>query len=158
MSEEMIGAARAQARELRLAQARVTVVESVYHFLPKRQPQGSEVRYSRTLASAEQIYVRLMQIGPEWAKLDCGWVKAASMLVLSNEEGKGLDRVPTPAQRAETAARVVELATTTPEGALVSTDLVPPGESLRRIPSELGWIWVRCRTGTALVTLTLVPA
>lgn len=153
---ELIDQARAEGKKRILAQARVTVVESVYHFLPNRQPGGRELRHSRVLASHEQRYERTFRVGPEWQRLDPAWVKEASLFLLENEEGKGLTKIPSPAQRAEIDARIVEVGAGK-DGPSLVTDLVPPGQSIRRIPADLN-IWLRCRSGEAEVTLTLVPA
>lgn len=73
-----------------VGEARVTVVQHVYHYRPGKQAVSKSHRFCRTLKSGdEQAYSRELTVAEEWTQLDLGWVKEASVLVLSNEEKSG---------------------------------------------------------------------
>lgn len=135
---------------------RLTVVERVYHQQIGSEPFAVESVFSRTLDSEEEHYQRTVKVNDGWTKLDCGWVSAASVLILRNEEGVFRHTNPTPEEEAEVALRVVELGLQI--GAYVeTTDEVRPQESIRRCPVDLSRLMVRCRHGAAKLRLTLIP-
>lgn len=137
--------------------SRITVVETVYHQTVPDQPTALESRFSRFLASDEQVYVRRLTVGEDWQRLDTGWLKVASLLLVSNDEGRGQQVQPTDQERADIAARVIEVAHGEYRSAILPDWLIPPGESLRGCPASLGNIWLRCRQGVARCTVVLFP-
>jgi hypothetical protein len=120
--------------------SRLVVIERVYHQRPGQQPITTQSRFSRTLESSEQQYVREVTVTEEWTPIDTGWIKSAGMLHLSNDE--------------RDAAKVVQV---TVQGSNIPAWLVIPGESLRGMPADAGRLMVRCQRGTARCTLTLIP-
>ncbi len=143
-----------QQQQIRISKSRIVVVETVYHQQHGGQPTAVESRYAHNLTTDEQVYgPRKIVATEEWKPLDVGWVKSASLLILSNEEGKGLQVNPTEQQRKDMAARVVEL----------SWDprpfvwLIHPGHSFRGCPSQLKGLIIRCRSGQAECFVTVYP-
>lgn len=132
--------------------SRLVVAGEVYHQPAGGQPTSVPLRYARALGSAEQAYRRDLVVTGEWRPLEAGWVVSASLLIIENKEG-AFRAQPTAAERAEAAARVVEVACPPGPGWLV-----PPGESFAGCPSALGALRLRCLAGEARVTVTVVPA
>lgn len=135
--------------------SRFVVVESIYHQHHGRQPTGTEHRYQRWLSSNDQPYVRELHLTEEWAPLDCGWLKSASLLHLHNIP-PSYKTYPTPGEAATNASKIIEV------GLLVHPPItvcfvVPPGETFRASPANLTPLYLRCRRGTANCTLTLFP-
>lgn len=134
-------------------QARITVIETIYFQSPDSQPIGTEDRTLITLDTDEQPYIRNLTIGPEWKRLDAGWLETASLIHLRNNEGTYLDKHPTEEERAEMNGRIVEIAgDQTPPFALVR-----PGRSIRMEPYCLDSTFLRCCSGSAKCTLTIFP-
>lgn len=136
---------------------RLSVVEAVYHTPFGKDPVSTESRFSRWLETDEQPYVRRIKVGPEWRQLDAGWLAAASMLLVANEEGLDQTRQPTQAELAASVARVV-LVGVWAGGEVVPCFRVPPGESMRAEPVSLGAIRLRCEAGEARCVITIYPA
>ena len=152
---------------------RVTVVEQAYYQSPDDQPRCVETRYSQDLETDEQPYLRLMKVPGEWTKLDCGWIEEASLLILTNEEGRIGTVIPSREEREASALRVVEVGwevaappegprsmhspERTPPPPIVPVLTVPPGRSIRVTPQLLRAMRLRCRSGMARVTVNLFP-
>lgn len=137
---------------------RVTVIQQVYHHQPGMQPAVVEVKSARWLDSEEQAYDRNVSVGPDWSGIDSGWVPSPSMAVLYNREGVNLSAVPSAAELDALKAKVVEVGfapgDTPPSAAL----LVPPGEAQVMAVADVRTLRVRCRSGSARCTLTLIPS
>ena len=134
----------------------VTVVENVYYQpLQGQTEQVGEAAYSRSIQSHEQPFVRRFAAGESWKPLPCGWIDHCGLLILANDEGRYMHRHPSPEEKATVASRVVELAYTGDEASFCW--LVLPGETMRGYPSDASKLVIRCRKGTAQVTLTLLP-
>lgn len=148
---------------------RLTVTGMVYHQAYNELPTLFESSYSQLLASTGgQPYKREVTVGEEWTELDTGWLDPpGGMVVVRNNEGKWLVTNPTPEERTEAAKRVVELvflrsdelASSYQGTALDDADLsIPPGDFQRLIPaSDRVRVWLRCRHGTAKVTVYVTP-
>jgi hypothetical protein len=134
----------------------VVTIETVYHQIAGEQPMSVEVRSRRTLNTDEQPYQRKLTVGPEWQKLDTGWIVNPSVLVVSNEEGTRIFTNPTEDQRTELAAKEVRVGIKM-GGSVVAISRIPPGESVRNIPVEAGNLWIRCCHGSARVIVTAFP-
>ncbi len=145
------------------------MVTMAYHQLAGEQPASVENRSSRCVSSDEQPYVRQLtgknRVGEAWQPVDCGWLEEASLVSISNEEGKGLQKIPTAAEAAETAARVIEIGVANrseeapayfPE-AVIPVLVVLPGESVCFSPASLASLRMRCRSGEAKVNLVAFP-
>lgn len=135
---------------------RLSVVQMVYHQQPDGQPTVQEARYSRWLESDEQPYLRRMTVGEEWVALDVGWVEKAGMLVLRNEGGPPSPVKLTPEQKAEAAAKVIEVGFT--EGLTGQVWLIPPGESMAGVPRNAKELRVRCQSGEVKLSVCVLPA
>lgn len=138
------------------SKARLTVVERVYHQPPDGDGFAVESTFARELQSDEERYQRTMKVNEGWTQLDCGWVSAASVLIIKNEEGVFRLVNPTPEEEAEAALRVLEV------GLQIGTyveplDEIHPQESIRRCPVDLSRLVMRCRHGAAKFRLTLIP-
>ena len=130
---------------------RLTVIETVYYQLSNSQPMSVPVRFTRQIKTDEQPWVRKIQVGENWQPIDKGWIKNCSMLMLVNEEGSGLQKVPTEEERRDISARVV----------LIGNDSfcvrVRPGESCRIEPDDFLDANLICMQGKARCTLYIFP-
>lgn len=152
----------------------ITVVEQVYHYQMGHEPTLVESRYNRPLAEDEQPYVRRLLVDGEWRPLDMGWLAAASLMVIVNEEGHFRQAYPTDDQRKEAEARVIEVGMmcnvpadrTGPRDMHSSSKTVPavvpcwevgPRESSRVTPIAGAVYSLRCRSGKGKCTLHLFP-
>lgn len=146
--------------------ARLVVVENIYYQVPGEQPVSVSTSYTRMLdtpytvdSSPEfQPYARDLRISDCWTQLDIGWMrdKGASLLVLSNEEGKYLSAIPTEEEKRSLKKRVVHImfgSGRVPQNLL----LLLPGESIRITPWSLEPIVVRCYEGSAKCRLWVFP-
>lgn len=152
---------------------RVTVVEQAYYQSPDDQPRCVETRYSQDLASDEQPYLRLMKVTEEWKPVDHGWIEEASLLILTNEEGRIGTVIPSRADLEASSMKVIEIGWQLegpPEGprTMHSPDRLPPppivpflvvhpGKSVRVTPQFLRAMRLRCRSGMARATVNLFP-
>lgn len=145
---------------------RVGVVETVYYQDPKEEhPTSVVTRYTRWVDSPEQPYgPRKITLTESWAELDCMWVEAPSILLLSNEEGKRYVVRPTEEELKTISKRVVEIAQLAKlpyqsnDVIVVPFAQVRPGESIRFQPLDLFKLRVRCVQGTAVCKLTAFPS
>ena len=139
---------------------RLTVTEMVYHQVPGEQPTIWETQYVRSVDREAQPYLRRCKATEEWQPLDLGWSTewpdGASLLTLRNEEGKFAVN-PTDEERAESEAKVIELAAIA-GGQLVGVILIRPNsQDMRLEPTNLRSLRIRCRSGTARYTMCLFP-
>lgn len=155
-----------------IARDRIAVVETVYHQAAGEQPTSVESRFQRWLEGNEQPCVRRCHdrenvATEDWKPLDAGWIRQAGMIVLTNDEGRFSQTIPTSQEHDEAIARVIEVGCypvgewdMSPETSIVllACWLVLPGESLRAQPVNLKSLRVRCRKGTAKFTLCVFPA
>lgn len=138
-------------------ESRLSVTEVVYHFVPGQTPASLPSRVNRRLLSDEQPWVRRLQVGDQWQRLEAGWVERCSFLRVANEEGAELSKPQRAAAAEHLAARTVELGRGPTADAVEVEDEIPAGESVRRLPPSLKCLWLRCRTGRAAVTVVAVP-
>lgn len=152
---------------------RVTVVEQAYYQSPDDQPRVVETRYTQDLQSDEQPYLRVMKLTEEWKPIDCGWIEDASLLILTNEEGRVGTVIPPREEQDAAALKVVEVGWEVgapptgprtmhspeipPPPPIVPCIAVPPGKSVRITPQLLRAMRLRCRSGMARVTVNLFP-
>lgn len=141
----------------------LTVCESVYYQADGSSPTIAESRFMRLLVGEEQPYSRTFRVGQQWKELDAGWLAecGSSLLTLANEMPQW-QVVPTAEEKAEAAARQVELALAGEEAGQWTSPprafaLLRPGESVRFEPLNLSALRLRCRSGETRVTLTLLP-
>jgi len=113
-----------------------------------------ESRYEVPVQSEEQPYLRYFTVEEEAKFLDTGWVEDHSLLVVRNEEGKGLPTNPTDEERAALEERVVELY----GGESVFRILIHPKRSVQLTLSCTKGLMMRCRKGSARITLAVFPA
>jgi hypothetical protein len=153
---EGLGALIAPSEDPPILRNVVSVVEQVYWQPALDQPQQLlESACGRELESDEQPYVRRLVVNEEWRPIDCGWIgDECGMFLLCNEEGKHLHKNPTPEQKASLDEKVVELRF---DRNPTCFWYILPGESMRGCPSNAQSLFIRCRSGTARVTLTLLP-
>lgn len=119
--------------------------------------------YSGRCELEEKPYERNLRVTEEWQQLDVGWFKdypdkQPEEMLLINEEGSLLQRIPTEEEKASIASRVVEVGAVAGEtGIILPVAKVKPGRSLRYSPQEVRRVWLRCRSGVARVSLVLIP-
>jgi hypothetical protein len=136
---------------------RMTVVEKVYYQQVGDSPTSFEFSFSRDLTSHEQVYRRQCKAERDWEPLDYGWIKEVGTILIQNEEGKRLFVNPTEEEKADTASRIIEVSCICgleiPSGWLVY-----PGETFRGSTECLGRVRIRCREGTAVFTVIVIPS
>jgi hypothetical protein len=152
---------------------RLAVVATVYHVPQDDEPVSVQYQFDRSVRSDEQTYTRRVKIGEQWTPLDHGWVEQAGMVVVSNDEGRFLKANPTIEEKAETSLKIIEIAVVaimTSEknrtmhspprlpDVTVPFGLVYPGETTHLTPLDVKTLRLRCRSGTARVSLTVIPA
>jgi hypothetical protein len=129
---------------------RLTVVETAYHQIVGERPSQVERRFTRELAGGEQLWERRLRVVSEWQPIDLGWIDRPGLLILANEEGRWDQVNPTPAERAEAAAKILEVAFLRQDDLYplsLADLLVLPGESSRVHPADGVTVYVRCTTG-----------
>lgn len=137
--------------------SRVTVVERVYHQLPYKEAHQVEARFSRNLESKKRHHTEYLEATEEWQPLPCGHLQDdVGMLVLHNDAETTPGVIPSPEDLDELAKRVIEVSYACPSDSY-NCWLVPPGESMRGMPSHATQLFYRCQHGTAEATLTLIP-
>jgi hypothetical protein len=131
----------------------ITVVQTVYHQPAGEEPTAVTLQYVRPLETSEQPYVRKIKVGESWQPLDLGWIEQPGMILLVNDEGKFTQTIPTPEERAEAEAKVVEVGLGSPPW------LIPPQGSFLGMSSGIGrrLVNLRCQKGTARVTIHVYP-
>ena len=135
----------------------LTVTETIYHQSWGEGPTSVNSAFTRELSIQEQPYSRKIKIGETWQPLDLGWFSDrpndVGMIQLVNEEGHFEQTQPTDEERAEAAAKVIELNFL----ALTNSWLILPRESFRGCPSLPGGVRIRCRSGVARATINVYP-
>jgi len=133
---------------------RLAAVGTVYHQPFGEGPTSIEFRFSRELEAKEQLYSRHIKVSEAWELLDCGWIKSAGMLVITNDEGKHQQVKPTAGELEAISKRIVEVA----YGRSGKHGwLIPPGESMIGCPSNVQGLYIRCHSNTARCTVHLIP-
>lgn len=132
-----------------MKQARIVVVEYIYHQLPGQQPIAVENRFSRQLASLEDPYFRRLTVGREWLALDTGWVKSAGLVSLCNEMDKPVVNL-SAAEHETWQKRQLQVSVGEHKTGCL---LLLPGESLRIQPEENPTIWLRVHPNCPVDTL-----
>jgi hypothetical protein len=135
---------------------RITAVLNVYHEQSGEQPKQVSLSFSGMLEINQESYSRRLHALSEWAKLDCGWVHAEDVgfIVVENIEGKHPTVNPTEKQKAEIAARIIEIAF---EGALDFSWPVPPQMFFFAVAERAADLRIRCRSESAQYRITVLP-
>jgi hypothetical protein len=139
-----------------MAKPRITIVQMIYHQLPDSNPVTMDQRFTRTLETLEQQYVRHTTIsqGPNWTDLDTGWFKnECSHLILKNNEGRNWSKIPTQSQKDEVASRILDISFDGINAVLE----VRPGEATSFFPIDLSKIKLRSRNGNAKISIIVLP-
>lgn len=154
---------------------RITVIETVYFQGPDAEPTSRECNFSNWVGTDEQPYLRRCRIGEAFKPLDLGWLSniPIGLVCIDNHEGSFPEKLPTPQEKANAAAKVLEVSfglSTAPQSltmhdppsppptATVPAILVKPGEGVRFQPAAAKNVLIRCRSGEARVTITVFPA
>jgi len=132
--------------------SRVIVLASACFQEQGRQPSAPrDDRVSWPCATDDQPYPRKVLVGAEWQRLELGWLEEAgaanaSLIWMTNEEGRRWEVNPTPAERARVEGRVVEVGSkgvkygdVMPWGLLV-----PLRAPLVLVPADPSNVWLRC--------------
>ncbi len=152
--------------------SRIVVVESVVHQTPGDDPIVVEARFSRWLESGEQPFIRRMYLEQDWRKLEIGWIKSSSMLMLTNEPDMLVVR-PSAEVQAIQVEKIIEVAIlpqelvtgmprdmhSPPRAAIqpLPFSYILPGESIRICPTDAGSIVLRARAGCIKCNVSLFP-
>ena len=132
---------------------RLTVVEHVYHQIQGDAPTSIEAKYSTPLESDEQVYTRQTIATETPEQLDIGWIKDWQLLIIENNAGKNLQKIPTEEQKQDIAQRVIQITSGDTPIALIY-----PGTSARFCPADLKSLDVRCLHGSARYVLHIIPS
>lgn len=143
------------------SKGRVTVVHRVMCQQVGENPFPIETGFARWLETDEQPVGRTCKVGEEWTPLYHGWLESAGILIVVNEEGRRLAVVPTAEEAKEIDEKIVEVGISSPymgkEFIQPFTTIPPRGEDMRINPIDLTRLRLRCRKGTARVTISLIP-
>jgi hypothetical protein len=145
---------------------RMTVVEKIYHQPANGEAFCCETTFERTLNDEESVYSRKVKATEEWKPLDYGWItennQKVGMLVIRNDEGKNIQRLPSDEEKVELAGKILEIGCL--QAAQESTGdrhcvFVPlfhilPGESMRGVPANQD-IQVRSLKGSGQISYTV---
>jgi len=134
----------------------LTVVKTIYYSPFGRKAVAHEVRFERQLDTYDQSYERIIIIGPEWERLDFGWLNGnVGVFSLSNMEGTFYGQMqPSKEERDAIATRIVEVGIDPQREPLY---LVRPGENFDASPVCPERLIVRAQTECARCTLFVVP-
>lgn len=155
---------------------RLTVLHTTYYQAPGQEPTSVECNYGDWLQTDEQPYSRRITVGPDWVPVDLGWIRDPGYVVITNE-APTFRTLPTPEERADAYARVVEVGVevpsppeaktvrdmhapprATPTGPVIMPVwLVGPGKDLPGVLSNPGCLRVRCTHGACRITITAYP-
>lgn len=141
----------------------LTVVSTVYfrNRVDGGDPQSLITRWSRTLITEEQPYVRSMTVGSEWEPLDTGWLKnEVGLLIILNREGSFPQRIPTPRERSDASKKVVSVGLYNDWGdqiSIVPFTFVFPQEDVRFVPVECSSIRLYSEFGTSKISIHAYP-
>lgn len=166
--------------------SRLSFKGNLFYYSKDNQPIAMTFGFSRSQETEEQAFSRTIKVGEEWVKLEVGWIKTCSGLLLVNEEGRRLQRVPDHQEREDMKERIVEICLLpyeditlgtlipahieprdmhspprpAPQGPKLSPLLyLPPGETSGPLyPVNVHGIYLRCRKGSVKVTTLLIPA
>ncbi len=140
----------------------VNILSTVYHRNPGENPITLETNMRHELVSDEQPYQRRCRVGEEWEPLDFGWLAPkdgpldVGSIHIVNEEGKFLQKQPTPEQRAKTEAKILEIRVT-PDNCCWGYFLIAPGQPFYNYPTQPKDLQIRCQKGIARFTITVFP-
>jgi len=137
---------------------RLTVVERVYYQSDLDEPTERESCYERCNTSEEQPYSRSVRVS-QVTQIDAGWLgggKPCGMVSFSNEEGKRLQKIPTPAEERQLQKRVLRVFTSKNS---LNPLLVPPGTSIRFYIQDVEEIFLQSADPdqTVLCRYTIYP-
>jgi hypothetical protein len=134
---------------------RLTVTQSVNHEHRGEPPKSVVVGYSRTLEYKEEPYQRRFSVPGTWTPIDLGWMPSDKVgcVVLENLEGRSHLVNPTDEERKEIEAKVLEVSYHQDSKAC---DLIRPGASDIKWPSDASKLYVRCQSGTASCRISVI--
>jgi hypothetical protein len=121
--------------------ARLTVVEKVYHQRPNKDATVTQTSFSQSLNYKDQPYVREeVEVGKDWEKVDLGWIGAVKCgyIIIQNMEKQG-------------SANLLEVSFSNDLETLLPTEPVCPGllifprDSLRIYPLHPNVLRIRAR-------------
>lgn len=138
---------------------RLISTEMLYYHPVDDDPMSVNPKFVRNVSSDESPYgPKKVQVGPDWAPLDAGWVKKISILLLENV--RPLRQVyPTLQEKDEEESKVVEIGAALGD-LVVQTQEILMGETLKISPclGDITGMRVRCRKGSTLAKLTVFPS
>ena len=148
----------------------LTVVETVYYQPYSEEARGYDSRYQRRLESKdEEPYQRRCKAGPEWQRIDIGWLAKSGkigLLLIENREGTFRHINPTDEERQKAESLVLEVGIligfdTNEAGKCVKViepiDRIQPRESRRSQPIRPDKLYIRCVNGEAKYLVTTIP-
>ena len=135
---------------------RLTVLETVYHQTPSKQPHTVATTSVRICETHEQVYTRELIATEEWQPVvdKCCWLDSYSLIHVKNEAGTGLVANPSEKEQAAIDAQVLELSFSEDN---VGSFHLGPGETFRGNPQGPNHLLIRSLSGDTDYTLTVFP-
>ena len=128
--------------------ARITTLLSVHYEQRDEQPFTKQFSISEILETAEDVYSRKFQVGPDWRVLEYGWVEdPPHMLLIENLSGIGASG----SSDEVTKAQVLELRT---DVDAIGGWLIGPGHFFIGTPANDHPLMIRCLSGVTHFRLT----
>lgn len=141
---------------------RVTVTGQAVYQSDSGDPTAVGKPFSYACVTDDPPCVRPgFKVGGEWVPVTGLWVETVGLLVISNDGPPRRGVNPTPDEAKADSAAVVEVGVVPPGGNEPTVfSSVHPGQSIRVEPADacLDDYRLRCRSGTARVTLAAFPA
>lgn len=146
--------------EPRVIPHRLTIVGTLYHQGPDTDPTAIELKYSKDLATPEQVYMRRGKVAPNaWMQLDNGWLPSishTSAVVVTNHGTKLPTLIPTKEEQLVMGNAYI-LVSTQPDDAHTFAR-VPVNFSMVLPPPIKGtYLYIKAESVQVNYTLVLVP-
>lgn len=134
---------------------RLICVDRLYFQPHNQQATGVEHQFVRELDTHEQPYIRKCVATETPQSLKCGWISGeqCGMLLITNDEGLNLQKIPTEEEKQAIAKKVLRLYR---PGSSFHW-IIPPGESFRGYPSDCELLDIESASGEINYTLHLFP-
>jgi len=147
-----------QEKTLVKAPSRLVLVETLYHQITGEEPSQFSFKSTQRLTTDEQVFTRRCKIEYDWVKLETGWLKEASRVLISNTTGSRRSTIPTEEEQEEVDRSQLIILLCEPKYAdKVSPIVVKPGDSVHFVPFDLDKVYLRATLNFVDCTLTTFP-
>jgi len=139
---------------------RMVVIEYIYHQQHNQPAMNLEYRYRCHPVTSEQPYQRRCVATEQYQPIDRGWFENGGhgLVVIKNEEPDKVNEIAgISSQDIDSEEGVLEIRGKVDGDLDVLSWFVPPGQTIKALPSSLQHLHVRCLKGRANYTLTIFP-